>query len=170
MVRAMTLNPSQEHHLSPGTRLARSRLARRLGQALAVAALLAGGSVAGAAPSSASPSCHYPLCSSIANRSQQIVFVAHDWCGDSQRLTQNAPPCGYKSTDYWLNPGGGTPSHEDWDTFRVDEGWCYHIRTWHKIGYNSFETINRIGQSKGVWVRVHNDQIAFITSQSTSGC
>lgn len=145
-------------------------LRHRLGGVLTVFALLVGGLIGLAAPSSASSSCTYPACSSIANRSGLGVYVARDWCGTLEQLTQNSPPCGAANTDHWLADGAGTPSHEDWDTFRVDAGWCYQIRTWHKIGYNTYATINRIGQSTAVWVRVHNDQIAFITSQGSSSC
>lgn len=147
-----------------------AQLLRRLGSAVTVLALALGGLVVAAIPSSAGSSCSYPLCSSIANRSGLGVYIAHDWCGNAEQLTQNSPPCGAQPTDHWLANGDGTPSHEDWDTFRVDAGWCYKIRTWHKIGYNSYATINRIGQSTGVWVRVHDDQIAFITSQGSSSC
>ncbi|MER5690069.1 hypothetical protein [Streptomyces sp. NPDC002205] len=138
---------------------------------LAVLGLAISGLAVTAPASYAGTSCSYPYCSETYNQTSLPVYVAHNWCGDKEWLIQSAPPCGAKSSDYWLAAGQHTDSHQDWDTFRVDAYWCYKFQRYSVIwGWESVETVDRRNQSAPEWVRVHNDETAYIIKQSSSSC
>jgi len=106
--------------------------------------------------------CVYPLCSETENDSLGYVLVAHDWCGGAERLSQEAPPCGSGDETLWLAPGYHTDPYEDWDTFRVDGG-C--VVNYHINYGGSTQVVNRQGRGSQ-WIRVHDDQTAFIDYDS----
>ncbi|MEU1601366.1 hypothetical protein ABZ468_54110 [Streptomyces sp. NPDC005708] len=145
--------------------------ARRWARALLVLGLAIGGVTATAPASYAGSSCTYPLCSETYNKSAYSAYVIHDWCGTSNYFYSNTPPCGVKSSDYYLQPGAHTDSHQDWDGFRVDAYWCYKVQ-WYSVlvGWEGTSTYDRRGNSVAEYVRVHNDETAYILSQSTSSC
>ena len=69
--------------------------------------------------------------------------------------------------------GNQTPVGQDWDTFRVDAGWCYVVRfeEWEWYGLHMWTVIyNRIGQSRPFWVKVENNATAYVTKQADGGC
>lgn len=142
--------------------------------ALAMAPLtMTGAGVASAATSTAAPVpqataqpasswCVYPFCSETENDSLGSILVAHDWCGSAQRLSRESPPCGWSDKHYWLASGKHTNPSQDWDTFRVDGGCIVH----YHINYTGGKQIvDRRGRGSQ-WIRVHNDQTAFIDYDS----
>lgn len=134
--------------------------------ALVMSALVAGAIIA---PSSASAgsSCSYPLCSTTWNASGYSALVSHDWCDGN-----NGPCSGSQSK--WLSPNGSTAGTGDWDTFRVDAGWCYKV-TWYTLNQNLqyvpywWSTYDQVGKGD-LWKKVSNNELAKITSQSASHC
>lgn len=62
----------------------------------------------------------------------------------------------------------------DWDTFRVDAGWCYKV-TWYTLNQNLqyipywWSTYDQVGKGD-LWKKVSNNELAKITSQSSSHC
>lgn len=132
------------------------------------ALVITGAGVATATPTSAhrpastvqpaSSWCVYPFCSETDNESLGSILVAHDWCGNAERLSQEAPPCGSSDDNYWLTSGESTDPYQDWDTFRVDDGCVVEFH----INYTGGEqTVNRQGRGSQ-WIRIHDDQTAFI--------
>ncbi|GGJ67681.1 hypothetical protein [Streptomyces brasiliensis] len=97
-------------------------LARRAGIAFALATAALGGVLVTAPQASANDDCYYG-CSQTYNQSPYRVYAAKRWCN-----SKNGPCTDYNSY-MWLDPGSvGKPTHtplnQDWDTFRVDAGWC----------------------------------------------
>ncbi|HEX2685820.1 MAG TPA: hypothetical protein VHN14_04350 [Kofleriaceae bacterium] len=102
-------------------------------------------------------------CSETHNKSQYGVFTARDWCSGG--------PCSGSQT-LWIYTGQQTPDNQDWDTFRVDAGWCYKgsIRTyiypfWHTTNY----TWDQSGKGN-LWIQVHNNQTATVDWQGYGHC
>ncbi|MEU3464471.1 hypothetical protein ABZ721_31535 [Streptomyces sp. NPDC006733] len=115
--------------------------------------------------------CSSPWCSETYNVSGDSVYVARSWCGDQEWLAQDAPPCGAKDTDYWLQNGHGTNPNQDWDSFRVDVGWCYTFQTTSFLwGEYPKEVVDRRGKPTAEWVRVHDDETTVVISQGTTHC
>ncbi|MCX5409882.1 hypothetical protein OHA37_39330 [Streptomyces sp. NBC_00335] len=111
------------------------------------------------------------MCSETFNKSGDSVYVARSWCGDQEWLAQNAPPCGDRNGDYWLQKGQGTNPNQDWDAFRVDVGWCYTFQTQSYLwGWYNKEVVDRRGKPTAEWVRVHDDETTFVLSQGTTHC
>ncbi|NGN68314.1 hypothetical protein G5C51_31000 [Streptomyces sp. A7024] len=106
------------------------------------------------------------LCSRTVNDSGGPVLVAHDWCGDAERLQQDAPPCGAAPSDRRLVSGERTPLADDWDAFRVDAGRCYRFDITGPLRGRSAETVDRRGESTGAWIRIHNDETAVIRARA----
>jgi hypothetical protein len=107
--------------------------------------------------------CTGPLCSEIQNRSGLGVFIARNWCDCC-----GACPSGNEFR--WLGSPADTPDSEDWDTFRVDAGWCYKFRMYGPDGVIfKTHTIDRRGLG-AVWVKVLDVQTARVTFQSSSSC
>ncbi len=115
----------------------------------------------------AGASCTYPLCSEVANRlpAGAYVAVAHNWCGNADILYQNAAPCAGQVADY-IASGTTTPPHEDWDGFRVENG-CSVTYQFYSVltGWTMQLNIVAAG-STHIWIRVHNDDTAYILSRS----
>ncbi|NUL02535.1 hypothetical protein HRW07_04595 [Streptomyces lunaelactis] len=134
--------------------------------ALVMSALVAGAIIA---PSSASAgsSCSYPLCSTTWNASGYSALVSHDWCDGN-----NGPCSGSQSK--WLSPNESTAGTGDWDTFRVDAGWCSKV-TWYTLNQNLqyvpywWSTYDQVGKGD-LWKKVSNNELAKITSQRASHC
>jgi hypothetical protein len=95
-------------------------------------------------------------CSETHNTSNLGVLAGRNW-GNPYGQT------------LWISPGGKTPQKQDWDAFRVDAGWCYHV-LWYTYGIPDHSTnYNQIGRGE-VWIQVHNYQTAVVQRQSTSSC
>jgi uncharacterized membrane protein len=95
------------------------------------------------------------------------VQVARHWtCNDDNRWEGWDPPsCDGVNPVLTLRQNDHTPSWQDWDIFRVDQGCLYE---W-SIQYAWAASLGRYRQppvdrrtSSPVWVRVHSDQHAFI--------
>jgi len=109
--------------------------------------------IVGPAPSaSAGGSCTLG-CSETHNHSQYSVTVGRNW--------SSSP-----SPTKVLAPGESTPDKQDWDAFRVDGGWCYHVG-WRVYGvYVNDKVYDRRGKGQQ-WIQVHNDESAIIYKQTT---
>jgi hypothetical protein len=139
---------------------------QRLIRGVVIAGLVIAGAVVTAPASHADGSCVYPLCSETYNSSDQSVIVAHDWCGNAERLSQDAPPCGWSDPTKVLFPGDHTPSTEDWDAFRVDAGCLYAYQVYSVLtGWGDAQTVDRRGRGNQ-WIRVHDDQTAYVRTQT----
>ena len=132
-----------------------------------VAGLIGLGALLTAPPALAGASCHYPLCSETYNKANHGVSVARNWCGNAQRLSQEIPPCGPGAQIIRLNPGVHTNAREDWDAFQVNGDCVVQYQIYSSIARHMFalQTIDRRGGGSQ-WVRVHNDQTAYIRSIS----
>ncbi|MFI6284682.1 hypothetical protein ACIBCM_07995 [Streptomyces sp. NPDC051018] len=147
--------------------------ARSLAVIGACAALM---TVLGPAPAAYAGDCTGPFCSATANDTAQPVLTARNWCqggtttGDTTTTTPVCTSGGSAQEQRWISGGHSTPSGEDWDTFRVDAGWCYTVYfdgfLW---GTDFTRTYNRAGAS-AVWVKVANDYTAHVQKQSSGGC
>jgi hypothetical protein len=135
--------------------IVRHKLRGRIARAAAVTAIVATGVVAvPAGPAFAGGSCNFG-CSETHNHSQYGVTVGRNW---------GNPP----SPTMIIWPWEDTPDNEDWDAFRVDAGWCYHVG-WFFYGiYITDKTYDQRGKGD-LWVQVHNDETAVIFRQAGSG-
>lgn len=128
--------------------------------------------VLGAAPAAqADSSCWEPLCSSIINHSTLGVYIAQDWCwsGTTGSSRTEDPYCSSSSERKWLNPGAGTAMGEDWDTFRVDAGYCYKVQ--FNLPYDTWtQYYNQSGTSTHRWVKVEDHANAYIKAQKYGSC
>jgi hypothetical protein len=114
--------------------------------------------------------CRSGLCSQIENSSQYWVYLARDWCGTANYIYNNTPPCGPSGTQHptrYLDPNVTTPQFQDWDSFRVDAGWKYNYTVYFRgcICWSN-RSVDRRGSSTAAWVRVHDNEVAVITSQT----
>jgi hypothetical protein len=116
------------------------------------------------------------LCSATENNSAYSVYIARNWCwnsGTTASSTTSDPSCSSSSDRRWIVPRQSSPSGEDWDTFRVDAGWCYRVHFAEAEWYGLHEwdvTYNRAGQSTPVWVKVEDNAIAIVESQRSGSC
>jgi hypothetical protein len=137
---------------------------------LALAMTALGIGVFGAPQAYAGSSCSFG-CSQTYNQSPYSVYTAHNWCDSGSYHG----PCQSGNSYLWIGPGSsGSPTHtplsEDWDTFRVDAGWCYKVTITHDYGlWSSNHTYDQRGKG-ALWIQIHNDETGIVRSQSTSGC
>ncbi|WP_345574502.1 hypothetical protein [Nonomuraea rosea] len=137
---------------------------------LAVAGTLWMGGAAGAEV--LDESCGSTGCSSSVNDSGTGATAVFNWClssGTTGTLTTTEPTCGNQKT-YWLSAGGGhTPWSEDWDTLRIDAGWCYKVKFTLPGQPDNTTRYDRRGKS-AAWVKVEDFSDAHILAQSSSSC
>ncbi|MFD6415154.1 hypothetical protein [Streptomyces sp. NPDC060194] len=139
--------------------------------AMAFVAVLGSGTAA-----HAGASCDITGCSSSVNDTSLGATAFKNWCGSGSTgtLTENSlTSC--KSGDvaqatYYLSANGGhTPYREDWDTLRIDAGWCYKVRFIVDFGDDFNKTYDRRGKG-AAYVKAANNADAHILGQSTSSC
>ncbi|MED7827255.1 hypothetical protein [Streptomyces chiangmaiensis] len=124
----------------------------------------------------AGPNCTLGFCSHTSNDSNLSVYIAKNWCwstGTTGSATTSDPYCSSSSERMWISPGQDSPSGQDWDTFRVDAGWCYSVKFTEAEWYGLHEwwvTYNRVGQSTPFWVKVENNAIASVRAQRYGSC
>ncbi|MEU8270080.1 hypothetical protein AB0B89_23345 [Sphaerisporangium sp. NPDC049002] len=114
-------------------------------------------------------------CSETWNQSQTSVYIARNWCwGDSAPKADNAIwNCKSDNVDQgfmWIYAGDNSPSGQDWDTFRVDAGWCYAVSMFTFPGPSQGDRIYDRRGLGGLWIKVSNNQRAVVTHQSQSSC
>jgi hypothetical protein len=133
----------------------RRRLRGSIVRAAMVTAVVATGVVAApAVPAHAGGRCTFG-CSETHNDSQYGVTAGRNW---------GNPPD--PTMIVW--PGGQTPEKQDWDAFRVDAGWCYHVG-WRVYGvYINDKVYDQRGKGD-LWVQVHNHETAIIYRQAGTG-
>jgi hypothetical protein len=107
-------------------------------------------------------------CSQIHNDSHTFVIIRPNWsCGGGTGST-GGPECTNGTSEYLFGGGGKTPSNQDWDTFRVDAGWCFRVKFY--LPYRSWTvTYNRVGLGE-TWVKVENWATAVIQAQRAGAC
>jgi hypothetical protein len=108
------------------------------------------------------------ICSQTQNTSTLVVSTARNWvCGGGTGATG-----GYGCVSGpFLTIGSGTghtPYFEDWDSFRVDAGYCYRV-TFVQPHYQWNSTYNRVGAG-AVWVKVGDTTTAVVTAQRYGSC
>ena len=128
---------------------------RALRALIATGVLAIGLTLVASQPASAGGSCTFG-CSETHNTSGLSVLAGRNW-GDPYGQT------------LWIAPGGKTPQKQDWDAFRVDAGWCYHV-LWYTYGVpDHWTNYNQIGRGEA-WIQVHNHQTAVVQRQHTVSC
>ncbi|GGX76365.1 hypothetical protein [Streptomyces fructofermentans] len=147
-----------------------------LGRTAAVLATAAAATVLSPATAAhAGASCSLAGCSETVNQSDLSVYAARNWCiagSDTGATTTTTPTCssdGVAQATRWVTAGTQTPSGQDWDTFRVDAGFCYKVSFKSPIDTDFTKTYDRRGTS-AVWVKVEDDYTAYVTSQKTATC
>lgn len=145
----------------------RAATPRALVLALAATALAI---VTPAPAAEAGSSCIEPLCSTIENRSTLGVYIGRDWtCSGGTTGTARGESCVSTSNRRWLPQGSTTPAWQDWDSFRVDAGYCYRVH--FILPYDSWtQNDNRSGMTTPVWVKVEDHAIARIQAQQYGSC
>jgi len=129
--------------------------ARSIWALIAMGVLATGLSLVSSQPASAGGSCTLG-CSETHNTSSLSVLAGRNW-GNPYGQTR------------WIAPGGKTPQKQDWDAFRVDAGYCYHV-LWYTYGVPDRTTnYNQINRGEA-WIQVHNYETAVVQRQSTSSC
>jgi hypothetical protein len=150
---------------------------RRGLQAAALAAVFsAGGLFVGATPASAGPNCSPLGCSSSVNDTPVTATAFFNWCGGGSTgtmTTSGQTTCssgGVAQKTYGLTTNGGhTPYSQDWDSLRIDAGWCYKVKFVVDLAPDFTRTYDRRGTS-AAWVKVSDNADAHIQGQSSSTC
>ena len=106
-------------------------------------------------------------CSQIHNDSHTFIIIRPNWtCGGTTGSTGGIGCTSGTSTYLWA--GQHTPTNQDWDTFRVDPGWCYKVKFY--LPFKSWTVkYNRIGLGE-IWVKVEDWATAVIQAQSVGSC
>ncbi|MFF0448888.1 hypothetical protein ACFYT4_21180 [Streptomyces sp. NPDC004609] len=153
-----------------------ARLRNRVRSLAVIGACTALVTVLGPAPAAYAGGCTGSLCSGTANDTAQPVLVARNWCvggtstGDTTTTTPVCSSGGVAQEQRWIGGSHRTPQSEDWDTFRVDAGWCYTVEFDGYFWWTDFtRTYNRTSAS-AVWVKVSNDYTAHIKKQDHGRC
>ena len=122
----------------------------------------------GGATTNGSGFCVEPLCSATRNESSLGVYVGRDWqCGGTTG-TAGGENCAAAANRKWIYTGESTPAWNDWDTFRVDAGYCYKVH--FILPYDSWDQYyNRSGTS-AVWVKVEDHGVAVVKAQRYGSC
>ena len=111
------------------------------------------------------------FCSQTQNNSSLGVLTARDWlsCGGGTGAT-GGENCVTQDQNRrkWIYTGGYTPLFQDWDSFRVDAGYCYRV-TFVQPHYQWNSTYNRSGLG-AVWVKVGDTSLAVVTAQRYGSC
>lgn len=107
-------------------------------------------------------------CSQIHNDSPYYVVIRPNWGSCPGGTGASGPISCTSGASKTLYAGVHTPQNEDWDTFRVDAGWCYRVKFY--LPYRSWtERYNRSGQGE-TWVKVENWATAVIEDQRYGSC
>ncbi|MEV7203322.1 hypothetical protein [Streptomyces griseoluteus] len=152
-------------------------LPRGIGRAAAVVtAMTVVGVMGSATTASAGASCGIGGCSSSVNDTALGATALKNWCrsGDSTgSWTATQPTCssdGVAQTTYYLSPNGGhTPYKEDWDTLRIDAGYCYKVKFVIDLAPDFTKTYDRRGTS-AAYVKAADNADAHVVGQSSSSC
>ena len=106
-------------------------------------------------------------CSQIHNDSQTYIIIRPNWtCSGTTGSTGGIGCTSGTSTYLWA--GQHTPTDQDWDTFRVDPGWCYKVKFY--LPFKSWRVwYNRSGLGE-IWVKVEDWATAVIEAQAYGSC
>lgn len=140
-------------------------------------ATLLGFSLAAAPSAHADASCTVLGCSRTVDETPGPVYVARNWCGGGGNgdWTDSTPKCSSKAGSKkvpqkfkWIYSGQGTPKNQDWDTFRVDAGWCYKVE-FTSFYHRYYRWYNRSHKDR-VWVKVSDQYTARVQHQNYGTC
>jgi hypothetical protein len=107
-------------------------------------------------------------CSQIQNPSPYYVAIRPNWTTCGGGTGASGPISCTSGTTTLLYSGNNTPTNQDWDTFRVDPGWCYRVKFY--LPYRSWtERYNRVGLGE-TWVKVEDWATAVIEDQRYGSC
>jgi hypothetical protein len=114
-------------------------------------------------------------CSESRNQSQASVYIGRNWCrsDSSDWPGDTIPSCtsdGVVQEFRWISAGQNSPAGQDWDTFRVDGGWCYSVTIFTYPGPFRDDRVHDRRGLNGLWIKVANNQTAYITSQGVTHC
>jgi hypothetical protein len=112
--------------------------------------------------------CVEPFCSKTYNASDLGVYVGHDWLCDGTTGTARDESCVASTPRRWIYHGERTPSGEDWDSLRVDAGWCYKVDL--NTGYKWWTVVYDRSNLSAVWVKVEDHAIATVQAQRYGSC
>ncbi|MET7900706.1 hypothetical protein ABZS86_04240 [Streptomyces sp. NPDC005355] len=144
---------------------------------VAVVAAMAFAAVTGSAPAAyAGASCGTLGCSSSVNDSALGATAYKNWClsgSSTGDWTTSQPTCssdGVAQKTYYLSAyGGHTPYSEDWDTLRVDAGYCYKVKFVIDWEPDFTKIYDRRGKS-AAWVKAADNADAHVVDQGYSSC
>ena len=106
-------------------------------------------------------------CSQIHNDSSLGVTIKPNWTCSGTTGSSGGVGC-TSGTPRYLLAGQHTDQNEDWDTFRVDPGWCYKVTFY--LPFKSWTVkYNRSGQGE-LWVKVEDWATAVIEAQRAGSC
>ncbi|WP_371619252.1 hypothetical protein [Streptomyces sp. NBC_00454] len=151
-----------------------TRARRRIASTVAASALVAG-ALLGAAPTASAGEACDGGCSETYNDTGDSILVARNWCwgywdGITREGDNPVSQCNSSDKYTWLSAGTHTPGTVDWDTFRVDAGWCYKMYFYNDwTGLSTYYYVDRTGMS-ALWVKVSNNESAHIYSQAYGHC
>jgi hypothetical protein len=113
----------------------------------------------------------FVYCSGTRNDSNLIATAVQNWICKNNSTGDSSTVCVDKSITMTLSArGGATPALSDWDAFRVDVGWCYHVDFINKITGLYFSRAYYAGNNSPLFVKVSNDYEGDIRSQSPGSC
>lgn len=151
-----------------------TRVRRRIAHIVAASALAAG-ALLGAAPAASAGEACDGGCSETYNDTGDGLLVARNWCwgfwdGMVREGDNPVSQCNSSDKYTWLSPGTHTPGTVDWDTFRVDGGWCYLVYFYNDwTGLRTYYRFDRTGKN-GLWVKVSNNESAHVYQQAYGHC
>ncbi|MFD3939735.1 hypothetical protein ACFWSF_32490 [Streptomyces sp. NPDC058611] len=151
-----------------------TRVRRRIVNTVAASALAAGALLGSAPTASAGEVCDGG-CSQTYNDTGGSVVVARNWCwglweGWQRSGDDVVRQCNSNDKYALLSPWTRTSGTVDWDTFRVDRGWCYRVYFYNDwTGGKTWHTFDRTG-SDGLWIKVSNYESAHIYSRTYGRC
>lgn len=151
-----------------------TRVRRRIVNTVAASALAAAGLLGAAPTANAGEACDGG-CSQTYNDSTSTVKVARNWCwgywdGWQKSGDDAVRQCNSDAKYDVLYPSTRTPGNVDWDTLRVDGGYCYQLYYYNDwTGAKSYYTIDRAGKD-GLWLKVANNESVHVTFQKYGHC
>jgi hypothetical protein len=109
------------------------------------------------------------LCSYVDNGSNLGVLAVRNWTCTTGTTGTASTGCVSLTDTKWLYPEQHTDPKQDWDSFRVDAGYCYEV--WFRVpGKNWTMTYDRSGSTTPVYVKVEDFGEAHVTDQKAGSC
>ncbi|MGW4650331.1 hypothetical protein [Kitasatospora sp. NPDC004289] len=116
------------------------------------------------------------VCSETVNAADRPLTAGRNYCAGGQStgdLTLRRPGCASaESEQRWTTvpPGRQTPAGQDWDTLRVDPGWCYRVSFEGFFPWTADFARDYAAGEAALYVKVGNDYTARVESQEYGPC